>query len=156
MEKYSWVAEGSSFVLSDVLAALLDAQLNRLDAIQKRREWVVATLPGRSRRLGTVSPRRAPPRRSSPTATAPYHIFYLICPDRLFRDRLLDGLRARGVQAAFHFVPLHTSPMGRELGEQPELPVTERIASTLVRLPLHPLLSEDEVARVVDSVLALA
>ncbi len=153
--KYSWVAEGSSFVLSDLLAALLDAQLNRLDAILKRREWVVRRYREELSDWAVAHGARLP--EELPHRASPHHIFYLICPDRLFRDRLMDGLRAGGIQAAFHFVPLHTSPYGRELGHaDTELPVTDQIAQTLVRLPLHPLLSEPDVARVIASVVAMA
>ena len=58
-------------------------------------------------------------------------------------------LMRRGVMAAFHYVPLHSSPYGRRLGTTGELPVTDRVARTLVRLPLHPRLSGEDVDRVV-------
>jgi dTDP-4-amino-4,6-dideoxygalactose transaminase len=54
--------------------------------------------------------------------------------------------------ATFHYVPLHSSPHGRSLGPQPELPVTDRVASTLLRLPLHPRLGDDDVERVIAAV----
>jgi dTDP-4-amino-4,6-dideoxygalactose transaminase len=54
--------------------------------------------------------------------------------------------------AAFHYVPLHSSPHGRRLGAAGDLPVTDRVARTLLRLPLHPRLSEEDVDRVVDAV----
>ena len=155
VEKYSWMAEGSSFVLSDVLAALLDAQLDRLDAIQKRRGWVARRYREDLGDWAVAHGVRLP--AELPHRDSPHHIFYLLCPDRSFRDRLLDGLHANGVRAAFHFVPLHTSPFGGELGQKEvQLPVTDRISQTLVRLPLHPLLSESDVARVVESVVRMA
>ena len=66
------------------------------------------------------------------------------------RDQAMESLRKRGVLAAFHYVPLHSSPQGRAFGSGP-LPVTDRVASTLLRLPLHPLLSETEVDRVIEA-----
>jgi dTDP-4-amino-4,6-dideoxygalactose transaminase len=57
--------------------------------------------------------------------------------------------------AAFHYPPLHSSPFGRTLRpEGDELPVAERVAATLVRLPIHPLLSDEDVGRVVEAVRA--
>jgi dTDP-4-amino-4,6-dideoxygalactose transaminase len=150
VDKYTWVAEGSSYVLSDVLAALLDAQLDKLDAIQARRAAITARY--RSGLLdwaatgGVRLPALLPDREPN------HHIFYLLYPASQARDRALAALRADGVLAAFHYVPLHSSPHGRSLGPQPELPITERIASTLLRLPLHPRLTDDDVERVIEAV----
>jgi dTDP-4-amino-4,6-dideoxygalactose transaminase len=153
VDRYTWVAEGSSYVLSDVLAALLEAQLERLDEIQSRRRQVARryhdALAGWSRAHGVRLPRPLPGRQSND------HIFWLLYPDEPARNVALQRLRAQGVLASFHYVPLHSSPFGRSLAQAPrELPVTDRVASTLVRLPLHPLLSEGDVERVVRSVQA--
>jgi len=88
----------------------------------------------------------------SPDRRASDHLFYVLLPDEAARDRCLAGLRSRGVMAAFHYVPLHSSPYGRSLGAAADLPVTERVARTLLRLPLHPRLSEEDVDRVVGAV----
>jgi dTDP-4-amino-4,6-dideoxygalactose transaminase len=146
------VAEGSSYVQSDVLAAILDAQLDKLGEIQARRAAVAARYrvgladwaAARGVRLPALLPEREPN----------HHIFYLLYPDSERRDRALAALRKGGVMATFHYVPLHSSPQGRSLGAQPELPVTERVASTLLRLPLHPRLSDADVDRVIDAVRA--
>ena len=150
VDKYTWVAEGSSYVLSDVLAALLDAQLDKLDAIQERRAAITARyrsgLSDWAATAGVRLPALLPDREPN------HHIFYLLYPAPQARDRALAALRADGVLATFHYVPLHSSPHGRSLGPQPELPITERIASTLLRLPLHPRLSDDDVERVIEAV----
>jgi dTDP-4-amino-4,6-dideoxygalactose transaminase len=150
VDKYTWVAEGSSYVLSDVLAALLDAQLDKLDAIQARRAAITARyrsgLADWAATGGVRLPALLPDREPN------HHIFYLLYPAPQARDRALAALRAGGVLATFHYVPLHSSPHGRSLGPQPELPITERIASTLLRLPLHPRLTHDDVERVIEAV----
>ena len=150
VDKYTWVAEGSSYVLSDVLAALLDAQLDKLDAIQARRAAITARyrsgLADWAATGGVRLPALLPDREPN------HHIFYLLYPAPQARDRALAALRAGGVLATFHYVPLHSSPHGRSLGPQPELPITERIASTLLRLPLHPRLTDDDVERVIEAV----
>jgi dTDP-4-amino-4,6-dideoxygalactose transaminase len=61
-------------------------------------------------------------------------------------------LRSHGVMATFHYVPLHSAPHAQSLGPQPKLPVTDRVAQSLLRLPLHPRLADDDVLRVVDAV----
>ena len=154
VDKYTWVAEGSSYILSDVLAAILDAQLDKLDEIQARRARITAfyreSLADWARAKGVrLSPPDDGVRRGND------HLFYLLFPEPADRDAALTALRARGVMASFHYVPLHSSPQGRALGHGEEhLPVTDRIASTLVRLPLHPLLSEEDLEQVVAAVRA--
>ena len=151
VDKYTWVAEGSSYVLSDVLAALLDAQLDRLDAIQARRAAVVTGY--RDGLAGWARARGVRLHPELPDRTPNHHIFYVRYPDGRRRDEALLRLHARGVKATFHYVPLHSSPHGRRVaGSQVELPVTDRVAATLLRLPLHPLLTDEEVERVVAAV----
>jgi dTDP-4-amino-4,6-dideoxygalactose transaminase len=149
VDKYTWVAEGSSYVLSDVLAAMLDAQLDKLEEIQARRARVAsryrAELAAWARSHGARLPASDPERPGND------HLFYLLLPDEETRERCLSGMRARGVMATFHYVPLHSSPYGRRLGAAGELPVTDRVARTLVRLPLHPRLTEEDVDRVVGA-----
>ena len=150
VDKYTWIAEGSSYVLSDLLAAVLLAQLAKLDAIQARRASVVARyregLAGWARERGVRLPPELPERTSN------HHIFHLLYPDGRLRDAALAALHARGVGATFHYVPLHSSPHARAIGVAADLPVTDRVAARLVRLPLHPLLSDEDVERVVDAV----
>jgi dTDP-4-amino-4,6-dideoxygalactose transaminase len=150
VDKYTWVAEGSSYVLSDVLAALLDAQLDKIADIQARRARVVARyraeLADWASRHGVRLPAELPDRRDNA------HLFYLLYPGERERDRALALLKSCGVQAAFHYVPLHSAPHGRAFAPREPLPVTDRVAATLLRLPLHPLLADADVARVVDAV----
>jgi dTDP-4-amino-4,6-dideoxygalactose transaminase len=150
VDKYTWVAEGSSYILSDVLAAMLDAQLDKLDEIQSRRARVASRYRAELGPWAQAHGTRLPPVDEARRGND--HLFYLLLPDEETRDRCLTGLRARGVMAAFHYVPLHSSPHGRRLGAAGDLPVTERVARTLLRLPLHPRLSEEDVDRVVDAV----
>jgi dTDP-4-amino-4,6-dideoxygalactose transaminase len=150
VDKYTWIAEGSSYVLSDVLAAVLLAQLAKLEAIQSRRAAVVARyregLAGWAGAHGVRLPPELPERTSN------HHIFHLLYPEARLRDEALSALRARGVGATFHYVPLHSSPHAHATGLAAELPVTDRVASRLLRLPLHPLLSDEDVERVVAAV----
>ena len=151
VDKYTWVDEGSSFVLSDVLAAILDAQLDKLPQIQERRREVARRyrerLSGWAARKGVKMQAELPDRETND------HLFALILPDGRRRDAFLAFLKARGVMAAFHYVPLHSSPFWRRYaGGSPSLPVTDRVAAALVRLPLHPRLTEEDLDRVVSAV----
>ena len=150
MDKYTWVAEGSSYVLSDLLAAVLLAQLEKLDAIQAKRASVVARYRQGLAGWATERGVRLPP--ELPDRTPNHHIFHLLYPDERRRDEALVALRARGVSATFHYVPLHSAPHARAIGVSAELPVTDRVAARLLRLPLHPLLSDEDVERVVAAV----
>ncbi len=151
VDKYTWVAEGSSYVLSDVLAALLDAQLDKQSEIEAARARIAA------RYREALSPwARAHGVRfggEPPGRTPNHHIFYMLLPEAAAQRRCLAALHARGIGASFHYVPLHSSPFGQAAGLcRGQFPVTERVASTLVRLPIHPRLSDAEVGRVVDAV----
>jgi dTDP-4-amino-4,6-dideoxygalactose transaminase len=152
VDKYTWVTEGSSYILSDILAALLDAQLDKFAEIQARRAKASARyragLETWARSRGVRLPAPAPERQSN------HHIFYLLFPDEASRDACLQSLRGQGIMASFHYVPLHSSPQGRALGlDGRDLPVTERVAGTLLRLPLHPLLAGEDVDRVIAAVI---
>jgi dTDP-4-amino-4,6-dideoxygalactose transaminase len=150
VDKYTWVAEGSSYVLSDLLAAILDAQLDKAEEIAIRRariadayrEGLTAWAAEKDVRLPLVSPERRPN----------HHVFYLLFRDAAARNACMSALRTSQILATFHYVPLHSSPQGRALGASGELPVTDRVAATLLRLPIHPLMSADEVGRVIDAV----
>ena len=151
VDKYTWVAEGSSYLLSDVLAAILDAQLDRFDEIQSRRRHVSeryqAELADWARARGIRLT------ESLPERTPNHHIFLLLFPDERSRNACMDHLKRLGVLATFHYVPLHSSPFGRTLVPKDlELPVTDHVARTLLRLPLHALLTEEDVDRVVAAV----
>jgi dTDP-4-amino-4,6-dideoxygalactose transaminase len=151
VDKYTWIAEGSSYVLSDVLAAILEVQLDKAPEIDARRAKVVARyraeLADWAERVGVRLPPELPDRDTN------HHIFHLLYPDVESRDAALDALRARGVMASFHFVPLHSAPQGRAIGTaDASLPVTERVAATLLRLPLHAGLSDSDVDYVVEAV----
>jgi dTDP-4-amino-4,6-dideoxygalactose transaminase len=151
VDKYTWVAEGSSYVMSDVLAAVLDAQLDKFDEIHRRRRRVAERYRaelGEWARTHGVRLTPVPPGRETND-----HLFFLLMPDEAARDQCLAHLRRAGVQATFHYVPLHSSPFGRSLdADPPHLPVTDRVSASLLRLPLHPGLTDDEVGRVVTAV----
>ena len=152
VDKYTWVAEGSSYVLSDVLAAILDAQLDKQEEIAQRQGRIAARYRSRLRDGRRPTAFACSPRL--PERTANQHIFYLLFPEEPRGTRPSPRSRKSGVMAAFHYVPLHSSPQRPAWSptRQERFPVTDRVAGTLLRLPLHPLLSEEDVDRVVEAV----
>ena len=153
VDKYTWVGLGSSYVISDLLAAFLFAQLEARAQIMaaRRRVWETyrAALADWARDLGVQTP--FIPEECEQT----YHMYYLVMPSLADRQALIAHLRDRGILSVFHYQSLHLSPAGREFGGgEARCPVTERLSDRLLRLPFFNDLSESEQARVVDGVLA--
>jgi dTDP-4-amino-4,6-dideoxygalactose transaminase len=151
VDKYTWVDIGSSHLPSELVAAFLYAQLEEEDAITKRRRavfdyYMTAFLPLEERGLA-----RLPfcPKHCVHNA----HMFYLIVEDERARDALIAHLRGQNIHAVFHYVPLHTSPMGRSMGYRVgDLPVTEELSARLLRLPAYFGLTQAQQERVVRAV----
>jgi dTDP-4-amino-4,6-dideoxygalactose transaminase len=98
-------------------------------------------------RVGVRLPPELPDRQTN------HHIFHLLYPDGASRDAALGALRERGVMASFHYIPLHSAPQGQAIGAgEVSLPVTDRVAATLLRLPLHARLSDTDVDYVIEAV----
>jgi dTDP-4-amino-4,6-dideoxygalactose transaminase len=153
VDKYTWQDTGSSFGLADVLAAYLCAQLEERDKVLAKRRAAFdryrRMLEPDADRLGYTLP--AVPRDRQQA----YHMFYVLLPDRLTRDRVLAGMRDRGVLATFHFVPLHDSPGGRRFAARNlPCPVSERISGRLLRLPFYTELTATDAEEVVGAFLA--
>lgn len=152
VDKYTWVDVGSSFLLSDVLAAVLLSQLEERDRVQGQRaerwnryatelhEWAV----DRDVRLPVV------PEHSEQA----YHMFYLLMHDLEERTAFIEHLRRAQVQAVFHYLPLHLSAVGLRLGgREGQLPVTEQASDCIVRLPFFTDMTSIEQERVIEAVL---
>jgi dTDP-4-amino-4,6-dideoxygalactose transaminase len=150
IDKYTWVMEGSSYILSDVLAAMLDAQIDKAPEIARRRAAIAERYRAELTSWASANDVRLP--AVVPDRVGNDHIFYLLFPDGAVRDRAMTALKSQGVMATFHYVPLHSSPMGIGLHDGRALPVTERVAERLLRLPMHARLSSDDVGRVTDAV----
>jgi len=139
-KKYSWVKVGRSLVLSDILAAIALEQIKKLERITKLRKRNAQYLLKKLQKLSSkiILPKES--RDSDPN----WHIFAIRVP-RLSRDRVIRELRSYGIEASFHYLPLHTSVMGKKLGYKiGDLPVTEEVAATLIRLPMYPKLKRSE------------
>jgi dTDP-4-amino-4,6-dideoxygalactose transaminase len=152
VEKYSWVDVGSSYVLSDMLAAFLVGQIENIEKITRRRgeifdrySAILAPLVERGLIQIPVMPQHSTPN---------YHMFYVLTADIEERTALAAHLRAAGILAVFHYVPLHSSPFAQSLGvPQTNLPRTEELSARLLRLPMYFDLTDWEVEEVASMVL---
>lgn len=137
VDKYTWEDIGSSYLPSDILAALLFAQLERVDEIQGLRKaawehYNQALQEGV--RNGWFEFGLAPAYEHEQN----HHMFYLIMRSSTERDNLIEYLKLEGIQAAFHYVPLHSSPAGLKYARtHGELKFTDDLSARLVRLPLY-------------------
>lgn len=135
VDKYTWIDVGSSFLPSELTAAFLCAQLERMEAIKLERKnaWAAYhnAFAGAERDEQLIRP--VVPDWCEHNA----HIYYVLLPDVVRRTRFIELLRESGVGAVFHYVPLHSAPAGTQFGRNSGLlPVTDNVSERLVRLPL--------------------
>ncbi len=142
---YAWVAKGSSFVLPELLAAIVRVQLTKLDEIVSRRrriaEWYDESFADLEQAglLKIVRPLKK--------GDSCYHI-YAVLVNPAHRSSILTSMRTAGIETAFHFLPLHSSPYGRKLNSRVRLPQTDRLASSIIRLPIYPGLKEQDLQKI--------
>ena len=151
VDKYTWVDLGSSWVISDILAAILMSQLERSDEIQKKRrhafDFYERELSSWATNLGFRRP--VVPEYCQHSS----HMYFLRLHGIDQRDRFIDHLKNLGISAVFHYQPLHLSYVGKSLGGKVgQCPVSEEAGDCLVRLPLFSLLNESQLERVASAV----
>jgi dTDP-4-amino-4,6-dideoxygalactose transaminase len=151
IDKYTWVDIGSSFLMSEISAAFLWAQIERARAITRRRLEIWDAYHQAFEKLEREGAVRRPIVPDNCAHNA--HMYYLLLPTRELRDLVIEVLRERGAQAVFHYVPLHSAPAGRRFGRAAgDLAATDAASEQLVRLPLWPDMDDGQVARVIDGV----
>lgn len=155
VDKYSWVDLGSSYVMSDVLAAFLYGQLEVWRDVQAKRrvlwERYDRSLAGWCAQHGVRRP--IVPAHCEQA----YHMYYLLLPDLETRTALIAHLKANGILAVFHYLPLHLSEFARQWGGRVgDCPVTETVSDQLVRLPLFYAMNEEQQDRVIAAATSFA
>lgn len=154
VDKYTWVDIGSSFLPSEILAAVLWAQLEQVEEITRERLRIWDGYHAAFADLEHAGWLRRPIVPADCTHNA--HLYYILTPDLATRTEVLDTLKREGIGAVFHYVPLHTSEPGRTLCRaQGDLSVTVDLSERLARMPLWPGMpasTADEAARVVTGV----
>jgi len=146
-DKYTWVGTGSSYVLSDLLASVAVVQFEKLNEITRRKtvqaeRLIEALTPYRDAVQLPVVPEGCRPN---------WHVFAVLV-DPAQRAWALQALRAEGVSAAFHYVPLHSAPYAQSSPEiaAVDLPVTDRVAASLIRLPISAAFTDADCEHVIE------
>lgn len=144
VDKYTWMDIGSSFLPGELVAAFLYAQLERSEDIKARRLALYDTYWDAFSALAATE-RVARPYQA-PYTVGNGHMFYLMMRDQDDRDRFVAYMKDHGINAPTHYVPLHSSPAGKQLSRTfaGTLPVTDKVAACLVRLPMFYLLPDDQ------------
>lgn len=151
VDKYTWVSRGSSPLLAEPLAAILLGQLEQLENFNLKRKTIYnkykdLLLP--LEHLGILKLPIIPD-----YADSNYHLFHIILNTPENRNSLLDYLRNLGIHATFHYLPLHTSPLGKTISSSGEkLKYTEDLSARLLRLPLYPDLKDSELTYITDEI----
>lgn len=136
VDKYTWHDVGSSFLPSDLLAAVLSAQLERYDEIMQKRVNVWNTYHQLLQPLEQAQKLRLPVVPDGITHNG--HMYNILLPTPEIRTKLVDELKKQDIYAYICYVPLHSSPMGQKLGYRAEdCPVTEDFGARVLRLPLY-------------------
>lgn len=150
VDKYTWQDIGSSYCPGEIIAAFLYAQFEHAEAICARRRALYEMY-----RQG-LAPLAAAGEIAIPAATgeaANGHIFWLLLQDEPTRAGLIRHLSGQGINAVFHYVPLHSAPAGQRFGRTAgDLSVTDSVAARLLRLPLYLEMTDADVVRVIGAV----
>jgi dTDP-4-amino-4,6-dideoxygalactose transaminase len=147
VDKYTWVDIGSSYVLSDMNAGYLYGQLEKFREIRQNRERIWANY---WHHLGEWATRNGVGMPQIPSHCGQaYHLFYLLLPSLAERQEFIAHMKAAAIKSVFHYVPLHSSPMGRQWSGDQVCPVAGERSDRLVRLPFFNCLTEADQARVI-------
>jgi dTDP-4-amino-4,6-dideoxygalactose transaminase len=151
VQKYSWVDLGSSYSLSEICAAYLYAQLEQSEAVTERRLAICAAYRIALAPLAAEGILQLPPHILQQRENG--HIFYLLTDSAARRTALLAFLKDRGIDASFHYVPLHSSPAGRRFGRvSGPMAVTDKVSQTILRLPVFASMTDTQVEQVCAAV----
>lgn len=149
-DRYSWVDLGSSFLPSELTAAMLAAQLETLDEVQKKRIALWHRYNENLKSLadtGVISLPEIPD-----GAMVNGHLFYILCGSLEERSELMKYLATNHIDAVFHYLSLHGSPYFRKQYTGPSLPNSDKFMERLLRLPMYFELSMTDVDRVCERI----
>ncbi|MCF8275487.1 MAG: dTDP-4-amino-4,6-dideoxygalactose transaminase [Flavobacteriales bacterium] len=150
VDKYGWVDIGSSFLPSELSSAFLFAQLEDLKSIQERRLEIWNRYYDGLKSIIDDKQARLP---SIPNyATNNAHMFYTVCASEDERTELISHLKSEDIHSVFHYQSLYASPYFKGKHDGRHLPWSDLYSSCLVRLPLHLHLTNEDVDRIVASV----
>jgi len=155
VKKYSWIEVGSSYVMSDVLAAFLLGQLEKWQDVQQKRKKIWLRY---EQRLGKWAQRHGVRQPYVPKeCEQAYHMYYLLMPFPEAREHFIAHLARHKIKAVFHYLPLHKSPfIKKNYPKKPTVtycPESERASQCLVRLPFYNKLSEKNQSKIIQAII---
>jgi len=150
-DKYGWMDIGSSFLMSDLLAAYLYGQLENLSEIQKKRKNIWHTYYDK---LKVLEKNNIKLPNIPKNTTVNGHLFYLICNSLKERSELISYLHKNKIHAVFHYLSLHKSPFFKEKHDGRNLINCDKFANCLVRLPLFVDLSKEQQEYIIENILS--
>lgn len=151
VDKYTWQVLGSSFLLSELNAAVLYSQLRQSELICAKRRFIWHTYHKGLENLELTGHLRRPTVPADTRLNG--HLYYILLNSQEQRNKLISFLKARRVDAVFHYVPLHSSPAGQRFGRPSgSLDITDSVSGRLLRLPLFFGLSEEMQKHVLSSI----
>ncbi|MEI6764170.1 MAG: dTDP-4-amino-4,6-dideoxygalactose transaminase [Bacteroidota bacterium] len=148
VNKYGWVDIGSSFLPSEIVAAFLWAQLEKLEDIQLKRKAIWKRYDDSLRKWAQDSKIQLPFIPEYATNNA--HMFYAVCRDIEQRSDFIAKLKEKGIYSVFHYLSLHTSPFYLNKHDGRRLLRCDKYADTLVRMPLFYELSNEDLSLIID------
>ena len=153
IDKYTWIDVGSSYLPSEIIAAFLFAQLEQATALTERRKQIWTGYHEALHEYEAAGRLRRPVVPNNCDHNG--HLYYILMPDSESRTGLINGFKKMGISTPFHYVPLHSSPAGMRFGRaHGSLPITDRAANCLVRLPMWVGL-EPQLDQVIDAMHAI-
>lgn len=155
VNKYGWVDTGSSFLPSEILAAFLKAQLEKIDFIQTRRKEIWDRYYQNFVESGLV-PEKIKLPFIPDYASNNAHMFYIICPDLNFRTGLIQFLKEQNVFAVFHYLSLHKSDYYASKNKSEDLVNSDFYTERLLRLPFYVGLNNQEIDKISALILQYA
>jgi dTDP-4-amino-4,6-dideoxygalactose transaminase len=155
VDKYTWQEVGSSFLPGELIAAFLWAQLQEAQAITAKRLEAWSRYHEALAPLETKGVLRRPVVPGECQHNA--HMYYILLGEGVDRQKVLETLNNNGINAVFHYVPLHSSPAGRRYGRvHGSMRITDRQSGSLIRLPLWLGLTAVQQERIVEIILRMA
>lgn len=146
IDKYNWVDIGSSYLPSDILMAFLCGQFEFINDIQEKRMKIWNRYNKIFKNKGGM--------KIPDWAEHNAHLYYILLDNEMERNRVMSELKKKGINATFHYLPLHTSPMGLKMGYkegQEDLLVTENVSKRLLRLPMYAGMTNEELDYICDT-----
>ncbi|WP_026804180.1 dTDP-4-amino-4,6-dideoxygalactose transaminase [Aliarcobacter lanthieri] len=148
VDKYSWVDIGSSYLMNDISAAFLWAQLEKIEEIQKNRlnSWNLYHKRLENNEFLQIS-------NIPKNCTNNAHMFYIKVKDLEERQKLIHFLRENNVESVFHYVPLHSSVAGKNFGyfhQKDEF--TTKESERIIRLPLYYGLTKNDIETICNKI----